>query len=125
MTINDRTKALRKTLGLTQEEFASRLGISYAAISMTERGKNGVSAQNIRSMVREFGVREDWLRTGEGEMFTSTVQQEQIAAFIAGILDDDQSFKLRLISTLSRMTEDEWGILEAKMQEITKNAASE
>lgn len=42
MTINKRMKAVRKALHMTQEEFGKRLGITYAAVSMTERELNGV-----------------------------------------------------------------------------------
>jgi transcriptional regulator with XRE-family HTH domain len=35
----DRLKLLRKTIGLTQEQLAQRLGIGKAALSMIETGK--------------------------------------------------------------------------------------
>lgn len=62
-------KALRKKLGLTQEEFATRLGIKRAAISNYEIGRNEPIDAVISLICREFNVNETWLRTGEGEMF--------------------------------------------------------
>ena len=38
----DRLKLLRKTIGLTQEQLAQRLGIGKAALSMIETGKAGL-----------------------------------------------------------------------------------
>ena len=64
--MNERFKEVRKTLGLTQSEFGKSLGISNTAISKIEKGENNVSESNIISICREFGVNEEWLRTGAG-----------------------------------------------------------
>lgn len=67
--INERVKQLRSELGLSGEKFGARLGVGRSAISDIERCRNGLSEQNIKSICREFNVNENWLRTGEGEMF--------------------------------------------------------
>lgn len=67
--MNERIKQLRKTLGLTLDKFGEKIGVGKSAISKIERGENGVSDQMLKSICREFNVREEWLRTGEGEMF--------------------------------------------------------
>jgi transcriptional regulator with XRE-family HTH domain len=54
------------------EKFGSRIGIGKASISLLESGKNNPSVQTITLICREFGVNEQWLRTGEGEMFEQT-----------------------------------------------------
>lgn len=41
----DRLKLLRKTIGLTQEQLAQRLGIGKAALSMIETGKAALSSR--------------------------------------------------------------------------------
>ena len=75
MTENDRVKEIRKAKTFTQEEFGKALGISRAAIANIESGNRSVTEQTRRSICREFGVNETWLRTGEGEMFLSTESQ--------------------------------------------------
>lgn len=70
--MNERIKELRDALGITLEEFGSRLGVTRTAISRLERGNRGVTDQMAISICREFGVNERWLRTGEGEMFEQT-----------------------------------------------------
>lgn len=67
--MNERIKELRKTLGLTLEEFGARIGMGKSSVSKIEKGLNGTTDQTIRSICREFKVSEDWLRTGEGDMF--------------------------------------------------------
>ena len=63
-----RIKEVRKLAGLTQEKFAERIGIKRNSLCSIEIGTNNPSNQVILSICREFGVREDWLRHGEGEM---------------------------------------------------------
>ena len=67
--MNERVKVIRKTLGLSGEKFGAAIGVQRNAISRIETGKNGLTEQSIKSICREFNVNEQWLRTGEGEMF--------------------------------------------------------
>lgn len=67
--MSNRVKELRNSLGLTMEVFGGRLGVQKSAISKIETGKVALSDQMFSSIVREFHVRPEWLRDGEGEMF--------------------------------------------------------
>lgn len=67
--MNTRVKSLRKLLKLSQEEFASRLGVTAAGISRIEGGKRRLTEQMIFHICKEFNVNEGWLRKGEGEIF--------------------------------------------------------
>lgn len=70
--MKDRIREVREHFGLSMEKFGSRIGIGKASISLLESGKNNPSVQTITLICREFGVNEQWLRTGEGEMFEQT-----------------------------------------------------
>ena len=72
MTIGERIKILRKEKCLSMEDFGAIIGMGKSAVSRIENGVNGTTDQTIRSICREFGVSEQWLRTGEGEMFEQT-----------------------------------------------------
>ncbi len=72
MTINERVKAVRKALGLSQAAFAKRIDLGQAAVSMLEQETNSVSERNIRQISRELNVNETWLREGTGEMFAAS-----------------------------------------------------
>lgn len=72
MTIGERVKILRKEKCLSMEDFGAIIGMGKSAVSRIENGVNGTTDQTIRSICREFGVNEQWLRTGEGEMFEQT-----------------------------------------------------
>lgn len=70
MTINERIKFLRKEKGLTQKTLASTLGITQSGVSFLEQEGSSVSDQTIKLICTVFGVREEWLRAGEGEMYS-------------------------------------------------------
>ena len=67
--VKERIKKIRRELNLTQQEFAERIGIKRNTIANYETGRNDPVDSVISLICREFNVREEWLRTGEGEMF--------------------------------------------------------
>lgn len=74
--LNQRIRELRKALGLTLENFGKRIGVTKVAISLIESGKNNITDQMFKSIVREFNVDPHWLETGEGKMFPQLSHQE-------------------------------------------------
>ena len=66
---NQRIRKLRRELDLTQQEFAERIGVSRANFGKYETGISEQSAAVLSLICREFDVREEWIRNGEGEMF--------------------------------------------------------
>ena len=67
--MNTRIRKIRKSLELTQQVFAQRIGLKQNSIALIESGKRNTSDQTIFAICREFNVNEEWLRTGNGEMF--------------------------------------------------------
>ena len=119
MEIKDRIKELRKAKGLTQLEFADKLKVSRSNIASYETGKNELSSAAISLICRTFSVSETWLRTGEGEMFSDTAREEEIAAFMGDVLAaESEDFRKRFISMLSSLSVDEWKFIEEKAKEL-------
>jgi len=71
--INQRIKILRKSLNLTQKEFANKICVSTSFQTLIELEQKKVLDRHIKLIVSAFGVNEVWLRTGEGEMFEKDV----------------------------------------------------
>lgn len=76
MTIGERVRCARKTLGLTLEEFGKRIGLKKNSVSQIENGHNELTDANAVSICREFNVREEWLRDGTGDMFEPAASDE-------------------------------------------------
>ena len=66
--MHDRIKKLRKVLDLTQREFGERIGVKPNTIATYEIGRNTPIDAVVSLICREFGVNEEWLRTGAGDM---------------------------------------------------------
>ena len=80
--MNERIKALRKRLGLTQQAFADRLKIARGNIGAYEVGKNAPSDAVISLICKEFNVNEIWLPTGEGgddNMFKKVNEEDRFS----------------------------------------------
>ena len=122
MKISDRVRELRIAKNLTQQEFADKLKIKRSTISNYDIGRSEPSESAISLICREFNVSEDWLRTGEGEMFVPITRDEEIATFIGSIQADvDDTFKKRLISVLAKLDEKEWDLLEKIAEDIVNS----
>lgn len=123
--MEQRIKAIRKALNLTQQEFADRLNIKRNTIANYEIGRNKPIDAVISLICREFNVNETWLRTGAGEMFIFLSRDEEIASFVGKVLNQESnSFQRRLILILSQLNESEWLVLE-KIAEKIKNEESD
>ena len=111
--MKDRLKELRKALHLTQQKLADKLGVKQNTIAQYEMGRNEPSDAVIVSICREFGVSEDWLRNGNGDMFIPMTRDEEIASFIGGVQADvEDTFKKRFISALAKLSTEEWKAIE-------------
>jgi transcriptional regulator with XRE-family HTH domain len=106
MTILDRIRLVRKTLGLNQGEFAQRIGLTQTALSMIELEKVTLTEKNIKLICATFVVEENWLRSGEGEMFgpASPYEKELLAVF-SKLTPSTQEFILEMAQNLLRRQE--------------------
>lgn len=117
--MNERIKKLRRSLDLTQQKFADRIGVKQNTVAQYEMGRNVPIDSVIALICREFNVSEKWLRTGEGDMFRPADRNTDIARLTKQLLNEESdSFKNRLISILSNLTVEEWEFLEDKAREL-------
>lgn len=69
MELKNRIKKVRQDAGLTQEDFAKKLGTVQNTITGYETGRRSPSGSALALICREFNVNETWLRTGQGDMY--------------------------------------------------------
>lgn len=108
--INQRIFRLRTELGMSQTSFGERLGVSRGVIVNLERDLTDPKEAFLKLMCKTFGVREEWLMNGEGEIFLESSRRERIMAFAATLPED--GFKSQLIDILASLDEKGWEAME-------------
>lgn len=120
--MKERLKKLRKTLDLTQQEFADKLKVPRNTIGGYEVGKSNPSDAAVNNICNIFNVNEDWLRTGNGEMFIELTRDEQIENFVGDTLkSEEDSFKKKFISMLAALDESDWEVLQKMVELLQQN----
>jgi phage repressor protein C with HTH and peptisase S24 domain len=80
MDLRERIRTIRKKLGLTQMEFAEKLGKSWRTIQDWEAGKRNIPEPELRLISQTFNISYEWLKTGQGEIFEKKPSIEEIIA---------------------------------------------
>ena len=124
--MNERVKKLRQTLGLSQDEFGRRLGVTRGAVTNIELNKVEPKPLFVDLICREFNVSEKWLRSGEGEMFRPKSRNEELFEFAVKVAEGDpKSIQAQLLAVMARLTDEQWEVLAQvarKFVEETKKA---
>jgi len=71
--ILSRLRQYRAYTGLKQGDFAKRLKIPQTSYSQIETGVNPINERHIALICNEFGINENWFRTGEGKFSMESV----------------------------------------------------
>lgn len=110
--MNERIRKLRRNLDLTQQEFADRIGSKRNTIAKYETDASTPSAAVVTLICREFNVNEDWLRTGEGEMFNEVMADDITYNHFGYIMENSTPQKKAVLSALVEMAyyvpDDKW-----------------
>lgn len=119
--MKDRLKQIRKNNNLTQQEFADRLNIKRGTIANYELGRNEPIDAVITLISREFGINEEWLRTGEGQMKNAESEENEIKSMIEDALNGDSDFVKAVVKVICTRTKQEREILEKTFWDIVYN----
>lgn len=122
MTVNQRIKKLRKSLGMNQGEFGQKIGMGQAGISKIEQDGNTVIDQNIRLICQTFHVSEKWLRTGAGPM-----ESDDVSTMLARLQEemDLTDLEMRLLQTYFSFPAEERQTFLAMAQKFAARLAAE
>lgn len=108
-TINERLQSLLDALNISKTDFAKKIHVSPAFVSMICSGKSSPSERTIKDICREYGVDEIWLRDGIGEMFRPRTREDEIVEFCADLLGPDATDEQKdLVVKLARLTPEQW-----------------
>lgn len=128
MTQGERVKEVRKSLNLTMEQFGNKLGVTKVAISNIEKEKRNLTEQMSRAICREFNVSEEWLKTGEGEMYQQLSEDEEIAGIVSDLLEEgkDNAFYgiiLEIVKTYNELSPASQKVLTEAAEKLADNLA--
>ena len=106
--MKQRIKLLRKELGLTQQEFADKLGIKRTTIGNYELGRNEPVDSVISLICDRCHVNETWLRTGNGDMFEQVSRDDELLRLIdESMTEESGEFKRRLALAIMKLNSDQ------------------
>lgn len=103
MNLSDRIKTIRKNEGLTQIAFGEKLSVTRDVISNFESGRVEPKPIFLNYLCEIFNINKDWLFTGNGEMYNSLTEDEELAFLMGQITAEDNPLLKKLIKTLSQI----------------------
>lgn len=104
-SVGDRLKALRKAENLTQIEFSKRLLISQPYLSGLESGNIAPTSKLIKLICLEFGVNEDWLAAGSGNMYDEVYENDKTF-----LVETSNAALLRIMTLLTTKSNVKYGL---------------
>lgn len=119
--MHTRIKQLRKELKLSQQEFAERIHISRSQLSYYESGTVSIPERSQKEICEKFNVSIDWLRTGEGEMYSFSPQDAELAEALAEITLSDNEILKKLATKIIQLEEPFIQHIEAIVDGLLQN----
>ena len=116
--MNERVKQVRKMLGLTQDEFGRRLGVTRGAITNIEYNKVEPKPLLVDLICKEFSVNKDWLYTGEGEMFVKMDPDEEFAKLMVEIQVANDEFIINALKAYWELPEEHKQVVKDLIKKI-------
>ena len=98
--INSRLALLRDNLGLSQENFGAKVGVSRSVIKNIEYNLTAPKPEFINLVCHIYGVAPDWLNYGKGEMFMPKDEKSAVEEIFANAQCEDPR-KRKLLSVLA------------------------
>jgi len=109
--IHERLKYLRKTLGLSQEEFGKRIGKSLRTIQYWEASTVQIPDTALKLISQVFGVSYEWLKEGKGEMWERKVLVKELKEKTEETLESFTQIPLVRRSWVGYMEVAGWGLV--------------
>ena len=116
--MNQRIRIIREDAGLSMSKFGSQIGVSSAAVSHLETGKNKASEQTIRAICQEFNVNRRWLETGEGTPYVPAEPRDALAEEVAELMKGESPMAQSIIVSLLRMPREWWDAWAEELHKV-------
>lgn len=118
--MKERIKKIRNNLKMSRTTFGEKIGVSGDVINNLERGRAEIKEPIIKLICNEFHASEEWLRTGQGEMFKEDLIKNEVGYYIEELLEDykDNPFYDMVINMVKTYAE-----LDEKSKKVIRNCS--
>ena len=111
--------------GLTKTDFAKRLNLSQPFVSRMCAGDTSPSDRTIADICREFRIREEWLRTGEGDMAIADTERDKLQSFFADVLATAPDERSAFVAALADLPDAFWPLVAELARKYADNLKKE
>ena len=125
INLKERINAIIQHANISKSKFAERLNVSQAFVSQLCSGVREPSDRTIADICREFRIREEWLRTGEGEMSISDTQRDKLSAFFADVLATAPDERSAFVAALADLPDAFWPLVAELARKYADNLKKE
>lgn len=120
--MKERLFELRKNvLKLSRAKFGEPIGMTDSEIKNLENGVTQLKESKIHLIVKTYNVNEQWLKTGEGEMFLEKSESDKLAELFADLMgkpvDDEER---QLAESYAALTKEERKQIVGIMRKLAK-----
>lgn len=98
--MNERLILLRKTLNLSQQEFADKIGISRSLLSLLEANLTPILNRHIILICSTFNVNLEWFIKGTLPIFNNDNNFKEFYEIYKNLSDSLQEFLLKVCKDL-------------------------
>jgi len=104
--LGKRIESVRMSEDLSMQRFGDRLGgVTATSVMRWEKGVTNITDRSINLICDKFDVNEDWLRTGEGEIFKPKNGQgseiEEVTSLFEGLNAERKAVIINLLRMLN------------------------
>ncbi|MEM9787378.1 MAG: helix-turn-helix transcriptional regulator [Pseudomonadota bacterium] len=114
-TFGDRLAGAREAAGLTQKDFADRLGVKQGVIANWEDDIKEPRANRLQMMAGLLGVSLSWLLTGEGEGPDAPSDDAPISGDLIDLLAEMRVLRAQIVQSGEKL-----GQLEKRLRAAVK-----
>lgn len=123
--MKDRIALVVQRSGLTKTAFAKRINVSQGLVSQICSGATNPSERTIADICREFRIREEWLRTGEGDMAISDTERDKLQSFFADVLATAPDERSAFVAALADLPDAFWPLVAELARKYADNVKKE
>ena len=105
MTTNQRIREARKTLKMSQKDFANAICISNTYLADVENESRKANDRIIKLCSMVFGISETWLKDGKGDMFYKSTDEKitRLVSIFNKLPIDYQNYALEQLEGLIKL----------------------